>query len=79
MKYNKEDFSFTVNAEGYMIAYKGKNIGGASIMGKSKSRGRARAKDMEDYRESAKRDIERIINGTWSTNYIKAINEINGE
>lgn len=76
MKYNKDDFSYTYSANGYMITYKGKNIGGASIMGKSKSRGKARSLDMQMYQESAQRDILGILNGNMATHIKTAIENI---
>lgn len=45
----KCDFSYSVNAEGYMIQYKGQNIGGSSILGKYRGREKARIQQINDY------------------------------
>lgn len=76
-KYDKNDFSFTYNARGYMIIYKGKNIGGAGIVGQYKGRGRAVAKQMEAYREQAERTVSQLCNGIGSKFMIDNIKKIN--
>lgn len=75
----EKDFSYTYNAEGYMIQYKGKNIGGAGIIGKSKSRGKARQADLNMYRGQAENDIAAILTGSGSLHYWDAIEKINAK
>lgn len=70
-KYRAEDFGYTANAEGYMLTYKGKPIGGASIMGKSKARGKAKQQQVRDYIDSANREIQSIVNTGHAAVYLK--------
>lgn len=74
---NKEDFRFTYSAEGYMIEYKGKTIGGAGIIGKYKGRGRSREQQINSYKEEAEREIRSIINGNGQKRFYEVINKIN--
>ena len=74
---NKENFTFTADRYGYMIAYKGKNIGGASVMGKPAMHWKHARQNCKDNCESAKREIESLCNGYGSKHMIDAIAEIN--
>jgi hypothetical protein len=56
-----DDFSYTANVRGYMVQYKGENIGGASIMGPSKARGRAVQIQIKDNAQSAKSTIQSLL------------------
>lgn len=78
-KYDKNDFSFTYNARGYMVIYKGKNIGGAGIVGQYKGRGRAVAKQLSEYREQAERTISQLCNGIGHSYMFENIKKINAE
>ena len=75
-KHTTTDFTYEVTAEGYTIKFKGQRIGGAGIMGKSKSRGKGRMADLKMYNESAKRDIDGILNGYMPPHYKTAIEAI---
>ena len=75
----REDFSYTNNAEGYMIQYKGKNIGGAGILGKFSGRGRAVTKQRQDYAEDANREIRLIISGNGQARFYETIKKIDGQ
>lgn len=55
-------FTAKVTAEGYMIYYHGKPLGGAGIRGEYK--GRFRAEQIKGYREQAKKVIERLEAGS---------------
>jgi len=74
---NKSDFSVTVTAEGYMISYKGNKIGGASIIGKSKSRGKARQEDIKMYNDASGREVENLCRGVGRKDMIESIVNIN--
>lgn len=71
--YNKSDFTVSANAEGYKVYYKEHCIGGASIIGKSKSRGVNRFNDINEYRRSGLRDVEALINGIGNPDMVKQI------
>ena len=66
----REDFSYDARRNGYTLYYKGQNIGGASSMGKGSMR------DMKEFNEQAKREINQIINGYGGERYKKVIDEI---
>lgn len=74
---NREDFTAEVNAEGYMIKYKGQTLGGAGIIGKSKSRGEARMGDLKNYRETADREMDNLANGIGRPDMLETIKTIN--
>ena len=77
MKLSKEDFKASITAEGYFITYKGKGIGGASILGKSRQRGKARVKQMQDYAEQAQRCIDQIVSGGGANHMRDTVEQIN--
>lgn len=72
----REEFSYTCNAEGYLIQYKGKNIGGAGIIGKFSGRGISVRKQQQDYAETANREIQYIVNGNGQARFYKAMKKI---
>lgn len=51
-------FEFAIGASGYFVKFKGKGIGGASILGKSRARGAGRTQDLREYAGSAIRTAE---------------------
>jgi len=76
MKLSKEDFKASITAEGYFITYKGKGIGGASILGKSTQRGKARMRQMHDHATSAQREIDQLVSGNGAKYMRDAIKNI---
>jgi len=68
----KEDLTFTYNHFGYMIQYKGNNIGGAGTDGTGKRTGA----NLKLFRELAKSEIQSIINGHIDEYKLKEINKI---
>ncbi len=68
------DFSYEATSSGYMIKYKGHNIGGAGIIGKYKSR-RAWAQAKE-YDSNARDAINALCAGRGEERYLKAIDQI---
>jgi hypothetical protein len=75
-KFSPDDFTKHITAEGYQIKYKGQNIGGAGIIGKSTSRGENRRRDITMYNEMANRDIDNILDGCGSQHYLDAIQRL---
>lgn len=70
----RSDFGIRANSRGYSIIYKEQSIGGAGIGSAAKSpRGRAAAKQIQDYVNMAEKDIDRIIAGKGQMNYMTAI------
>lgn len=57
----KDDFGYIATAEGYMLQYKGHDIGGAGIIGKYRG-SRKRAQILE-YSRIAEAEINRILSG----------------
>jgi hypothetical protein len=72
----RKDFGFTYSAEGYMIQYKGKNIGGTSILGKYKGRGRAKLEQIQQYRRMAESEIQRMCSSLGSKFMLDNIEKI---
>jgi hypothetical protein len=58
---NRADFTHEATAEGYMILYKGRKLGGASILGKYK--GRRRWAQVQEHAATAKREIDALTAG----------------
>jgi hypothetical protein len=75
----RKDFSYTYNAEGYMIQYKGKNIGGAGITGKYQGRGRQRQQQIAEYKEQAEITIDMILSYGKLGRFKEAIEKIDAE
>ena len=73
----REDFSYAVTANGYTVKYKGQSIGGAGIIGQSKSRGKARTNDMKEYSNSAERDISNLLSNNTPAYMMQTIEKIN--
>jgi len=72
-----KDFTYTCNARGYMIQYKGQNIGGAGISKDALSpRGRAAKKQISDYHQLIKLEIDALIRGTGQPRFLEAIKNI---
>ena len=74
-KLNKEDFSFIFGYYGYMIQYKGKDIGGAGCQNK----GKKLASNFVFYRDQAKITIRNILNGRCALFMQQKIIEIDNE
>ena len=70
---SEKDLSYYANAEGYQILYKDKRIGGASIKGKFKGRGKAVANQRKEYANNAKQEIENILNGRGQERFYQMI------
>jgi hypothetical protein len=82
----REDFSFRADAQGYMIQYKGQNIGGAGILGKYKGAGRAprgfasRAQQQaQEYTRQAESEIHSLVIGVGQARFRTVINEIDSD
>lgn len=69
----RDDFTYIVTAEGYMLKYKGHNIGGAGIIGKY--RGKRKQAQILEYSRIAETEIDKILSGNLG-HYEKAISYI---
>ena len=74
---DRKNFSYTCNAEGYMIQYKGKNIGGTGIIGKYK--GRNKTRQINDYKQQAEKTIDELCNNRGYQYMVNKIQEIDCE
>lgn len=74
MTFNRADFSYTATASGYMIQYKGQNIGGAGTLQPYK--GRQRAKQVAAHAASAMRCITELVEGRGQQRFLDAIEGI---
>ena len=59
----KDDFTFDADAYGYMIKYKGRNIGGAGVIGRPRMHWKHARMNARDNAEYARREIEKILRG----------------
>jgi hypothetical protein len=78
--FNK-DFTYSYNTDGYMIQYKGHDIGGASVMlPRSKPLHWQHAKKNRiQFKENAEREIKHLINGYGQSRFITAIQRIDNK
>ena len=78
MELSKDDFSYTYNADGYMIQYKGQNLGGASVMlPRSKTLHWQHARqNVRDNKESCEREINHVLNGRGQARFMEQIKRI---
>ena len=77
MKLKKEDFQFEVNYYGYMLFYKQRPLGGASILPdaiKPRNTQKVMAQ-IDDHAKEARREIEKICQGCLG-HYKEALNKI---
>ncbi len=81
MKPDIKDFVVQANKGGYMVIYKGIKLGGAGTMsGGANLRGRAAAKQSQDYREMGQREIDTLIRiYPTKTLYTDLVNEIDNK
>ena len=77
---NRQDFSYTYNDKGYMLQYKGHNLGGAGTMpsGKPKHWRHKRA-DLEMYREECEREIRHILSGNGQGRFLEIIKGVDSK
>lgn len=60
----RSDFDYTYNSDGYMIIYKGQNIGGAGVDLSNRTNfrhWRHKQADLKDNKQHAERTIEQLI------------------
>lgn len=74
MTFNRADFSYTATASGYMIQYKGQNIGGAGTLQPYK--GRKRVQQATAHGASAMRCITELVAGRGQQRFLYAIERI---
>ena len=76
-KLKREDFSYEANGRGYILRYKGQNIGGAGILSSACGpSGRGVPKQTKDYMEYAENAIQDILAGNPGRMLKEAIEEI---
>ena len=76
----RKDFTFTTNARGYMIQYKGQNIGGAGISNDAPNpRGHHVRINLKYNGLSAEATIRAILHGMASTYMAETIQRIDKE
>jgi hypothetical protein len=73
----RKDFTAEVTAQGYRILYKGKPLGGASILGKYK--GRKRAEQVQEYSETAQQEIDALVSGGGQARFKAVIRAIDND
>lgn len=77
MAIESSNLSFTAGANGYMLLYKGKPIGGSGVVRREKPLHWRHARgNVILFSDSAKREIASIIEGNGSKRYLDAIAEI---
>ena len=73
---NRKDFSYTYNTNGYMIQYKGENIGGVGTINQYKGRGRQRNQQLNSYKNQAERTINELIDNKGHKHMLENIRKI---
>jgi hypothetical protein len=76
MKYKQEDLSFTSDKYGYMISYKGNEIGGASLYGKPKMHWKHAKANIIMFREQAIKTIMDLSKGVGPAYLLQVIETI---
>lgn len=78
MQIKREDLSFTYSADGFMLQFKGKNIGGAGVTLPREKRlsPKQRQENLRDFKESAECDIEALVAGRGQARYMLSIKTI---
>lgn len=77
MELKRIDFNYTSDKRGYMVTYKGHQIGGASILGDgSHIRGSAAVKQAMDNAKDAERTIQTLMAGGGHPVHRNALNAI---
>lgn len=74
MTLNRKDFTYSATSSGYMIQYKGQNIGGAGTLQPYK--GRKRAQQAAEYQASAELCITYLVEGHGQQRFLDAIERI---
>lgn len=74
-----EALSFTSNAYGYMLAYRGQNIGGAGNAHRNPKHWQNARKDRAMFADGARREIEALKAGRGSATMKSAISQIDGK
>jgi hypothetical protein len=78
-KMDAKDLSCECNSRGYMIRYKGKNIGGAGIKGQMINTKSFRLRREDHFKEQAKIAMRDILNGRIPKSMQEVIEKIDAE
>lgn len=77
--FDPNQLSFTADAWGYMLTYRGHNIGGVALLHRTKMHWRRAQQNREDFVADAKRDIESLKQGRGPKICREAILEIDAQ
>lgn len=73
----REDFSYRANRRGYMLSYKGHDIGGVGIARDARGpRGRQVAPQVAAYQKETEDDIRAILEGRGRPDYYRTIKNL---
>jgi hypothetical protein len=72
----REDFTFEADSYGYMIKYKGQNIGGAGVLGRPKQHWRHARSNRRDNAQHAHDAINALVNGQGESRFLAVIKTI---
>ena len=70
---------FTADAWGYMLTYRGHNIGGVALLHRTKMHWRHAQQNREDFTTNAMRDIEHLKRGAGQPRYLDQILKIDSQ
>ena len=75
---HREEFTYTYNADGYFLMFRGESIGGASVRLPRENRlyGRQAANNRKGFREAAEAEIQALLAGRGRADLQKAVQEI---
>lgn len=75
-----QHLDFTADSNGYMLTYKGQNLGGAGVLRRSRPlRGNQRRDNARMFAEDAKREIAALVAGGGQARFRQIIHQIDGE
>jgi hypothetical protein len=79
--FSRKDFTYTCNADGYMIQYKGHNLGGAGVaLPRSKPlHWRHARQNIIEFKEAAEREINSILHDCGQTRFTNIIERFKKE
>ena len=78
-KYTREDFSSKIDFYGYMLTYKGHNIGGSATLDRPELTWEQARANLIDCLNCSQQDIDAIIGGFGQPRFYEAIERIDKE
>jgi hypothetical protein len=76
MKLDRSEFTFTSDAYGYMIYYRGKPLGGAGTKERNKKHWRHARADRKMFHDDAEREINSLVTGSGQARFLTVIRQI---